>query len=321
MPAAKRAARAVLRVTDRARTAPQSTTLHLLVSRHPYEWLTSMRRNSFYANFHKGLPMPAFLTLEWMSVDLPAEGQARCSPLQFPTQCLLLGASGLRKRQYLLINCVHRLIVTCDIPGPNPSNCNDAKRSVSQRPCGKSVHHEFKSAKNCKAMHHLATVQPRSRENMSHHYLVTQCLHVAHIFSANGRTRTLSLTVRSLPAGWTNTSASRLLPSPTPRSPCYHSPGCTISRPLDLTGRQSSWETGTQTLASGSRRCWPCGLQSCGTGCGQSLGCVTLTVPRVATTCLTPGASDLQLSSEFPPSCPAARPACSSKHPSPDSRG
>ncbi len=54
----------------------------MLVSRHPYEWLTSMRRNAFYANFHKGLPMLAFLTLQWMSVVLSPAGQSRCSHSQ-----------------------------------------------------------------------------------------------------------------------------------------------------------------------------------------------------------------------------------------------
>ena len=26
----------------------------MLVTRHPYEWLDSVRRNAFYNNFHKG---------------------------------------------------------------------------------------------------------------------------------------------------------------------------------------------------------------------------------------------------------------------------
>jgi hypothetical protein len=55
----------------------QADTLHLLVTRHPYEWLSSMRQNGFYATFHKNQDMLTFLTLEWMSVDLSADDQAR----------------------------------------------------------------------------------------------------------------------------------------------------------------------------------------------------------------------------------------------------
>ena len=49
----------------------QESTLHVLVTRHPYEWLDSMRRNAFYNNFHKGQPMAKFLTLEYISLDVP----------------------------------------------------------------------------------------------------------------------------------------------------------------------------------------------------------------------------------------------------------
>ena len=31
----------------------QENALHVLVTRHPYEWLDSMRRNGFYTNFHR----------------------------------------------------------------------------------------------------------------------------------------------------------------------------------------------------------------------------------------------------------------------------
>ena len=51
--------------------ALQESTLHVLVTRHPYEWLDSMRRNAFYNNFHKGQPMAKFLTLEYISLDVP----------------------------------------------------------------------------------------------------------------------------------------------------------------------------------------------------------------------------------------------------------
>ncbi len=43
----------------------------MLVTRHPYEWLDSVRRNAFYNNFHKKQPMTKFLTLEYISLDVP----------------------------------------------------------------------------------------------------------------------------------------------------------------------------------------------------------------------------------------------------------
>jgi hypothetical protein len=55
----------------------QNETLHILVTRHPYEWLESMRRNAFYSGFHKGLEMDKFLTLEWMSLDIEPATQLR----------------------------------------------------------------------------------------------------------------------------------------------------------------------------------------------------------------------------------------------------
>mmetsp|Transcript_88751 Transcript_88751/g.236247 ORF Transcript_88751/g.236247 Transcript_88751/m.236247 type:complete len:632 (+) Transcript_88751:98-1993(+) len=54
----------------RADLAKADETLHVLVTRHPYEWIDSMRRNGFYTPFHKGLPMDKFLTLEWLSLDM-----------------------------------------------------------------------------------------------------------------------------------------------------------------------------------------------------------------------------------------------------------
>jgi hypothetical protein len=56
--------------------ARQGETLHILVTRHPYEWVSSMRRNAFYATFHKNLDMGSFLTLQWMSVDVKPEYQS-----------------------------------------------------------------------------------------------------------------------------------------------------------------------------------------------------------------------------------------------------
>ena len=50
----------------------------MLVTRHPYEWLDSMRRNAFYNNFHKGQPMAKFLTLEYISLDVN-NGLSRCA--------------------------------------------------------------------------------------------------------------------------------------------------------------------------------------------------------------------------------------------------
>ena len=47
--------------------------LHVLVTRHPYEWLDSMRRNAFYINFHKRQDMASFLTLEYTSLDVSDE--------------------------------------------------------------------------------------------------------------------------------------------------------------------------------------------------------------------------------------------------------
>mmetsp|Transcript_58976 Transcript_58976/g.156398 ORF Transcript_58976/g.156398 Transcript_58976/m.156398 type:complete len:560 (-) Transcript_58976:776-2455(-) len=63
-------------------------TLHILVTRHPYEWIESMQRNGFYAPFHKGLPMKQFLALEWLSLDmspshlLMVENHLRTNPPQ-----------------------------------------------------------------------------------------------------------------------------------------------------------------------------------------------------------------------------------------------
>jgi hypothetical protein len=50
----------------------------VLVTRHPYEWLDSVRRNAFYNNFHKKQPMTKFLTLEYISLDVP-DDQTRLS--------------------------------------------------------------------------------------------------------------------------------------------------------------------------------------------------------------------------------------------------
>ncbi len=52
--------------------------LHLLVTRHPYEWLDSMRRNAFYNNFHKGQNMSRFLTLQYTSLDV-RNTETRCA--------------------------------------------------------------------------------------------------------------------------------------------------------------------------------------------------------------------------------------------------
>mmetsp|Transcript_58962 Transcript_58962/g.156273 ORF Transcript_58962/g.156273 Transcript_58962/m.156273 type:complete len:478 (-) Transcript_58962:388-1821(-) len=66
----------------------QDETLHILVTRHPYEWIESMQRNGFYAPFHKGLPMKQFLALEWLSLDmspshlLMVENHLRTNPPQ-----------------------------------------------------------------------------------------------------------------------------------------------------------------------------------------------------------------------------------------------
>jgi hypothetical protein len=45
-------------------------TLHILVSRHPYEWLASMRQHPYYAGLHYDKSMTDFLTLEWASFRL-----------------------------------------------------------------------------------------------------------------------------------------------------------------------------------------------------------------------------------------------------------
>ena len=45
-------------------------TLNILVSRHPYEWLASMRRHPFYAGLHYDKSMTDFLTQEWASFRL-----------------------------------------------------------------------------------------------------------------------------------------------------------------------------------------------------------------------------------------------------------
>mmetsp|Transcript_58943 Transcript_58943/g.156120 ORF Transcript_58943/g.156120 Transcript_58943/m.156120 type:complete len:850 (-) Transcript_58943:192-2741(-) len=54
----------------RANLAKAGVTLHILATRHPYEWLESMQRNGFYAPFHKGLRMDKFLALEWISLEM-----------------------------------------------------------------------------------------------------------------------------------------------------------------------------------------------------------------------------------------------------------
>jgi len=48
----------------------EGETLHILVSRHPLEWLSSMRRHPFYAGLHYDKTMPEFLTQEWASFRL-----------------------------------------------------------------------------------------------------------------------------------------------------------------------------------------------------------------------------------------------------------
>jgi hypothetical protein len=45
-------------------------TLHILVSRHPYEWLASMRQHPYYAGLHYNKSMIDFLTQEWASFRL-----------------------------------------------------------------------------------------------------------------------------------------------------------------------------------------------------------------------------------------------------------
>ena len=47
----------------------------MLVTRHPYEWAASMRRNGFYAGLHKGREMDVFLTLEWMALWIQPQQQ------------------------------------------------------------------------------------------------------------------------------------------------------------------------------------------------------------------------------------------------------
>ena len=44
-------------------------TLYIHLTRHPYEWIQSMRRNPFWANLHKQKSMHDFISLEWMSLD------------------------------------------------------------------------------------------------------------------------------------------------------------------------------------------------------------------------------------------------------------
>ena len=49
----------------------------MLVTRHPYEWAASMRRNGFYASLHKGHDMATFLSLQWMSLEVQPNDQLR----------------------------------------------------------------------------------------------------------------------------------------------------------------------------------------------------------------------------------------------------
>lgn len=59
-----------------------NTTLFFLVTRHPYEWLQSMRRNPFWANCHKNRSLVDFMSLEWMSFN-----HTVC-PSHLPLKCL-----------------------------------------------------------------------------------------------------------------------------------------------------------------------------------------------------------------------------------------
>ena len=56
----------------------QEDTLHVFITRHPYEWAESMRRNAFYASLHKGREMGVYLTLEWLSMNIQTNAQKRC---------------------------------------------------------------------------------------------------------------------------------------------------------------------------------------------------------------------------------------------------
>jgi len=55
----------------RADFSKQDSTLNILVTRHPYEWLSSMKRHPFYAHLHYNMPsMEAFLLREWVSFQV-----------------------------------------------------------------------------------------------------------------------------------------------------------------------------------------------------------------------------------------------------------
>ena len=60
----------------RADLRNQHTTLHVLCTRHPYEWISSMHRHPYYAYMHQASPMIEFLTREWISFYQGAGGRA-----------------------------------------------------------------------------------------------------------------------------------------------------------------------------------------------------------------------------------------------------
>lgn len=67
----------------------QDTTLHILVTRHPYAWAKSMRSHPFYAPLHEKLSMQDFLTLEWISFkDNPGKygSRSHLKPKKSPRQ-------------------------------------------------------------------------------------------------------------------------------------------------------------------------------------------------------------------------------------------
>jgi len=61
--------------TRRADLDNQHNTINLLVTRHPYEWISSMQKHPYYAYMHEDVKMLDFVTREWLSFYHGAGGQ------------------------------------------------------------------------------------------------------------------------------------------------------------------------------------------------------------------------------------------------------
>eukprot|EP00292_Cryptomonas_paramecium_P011667 CAMPEP_0113727112 /NCGR_PEP_ID=MMETSP0038_2-20120614/40876_1 /TAXON_ID=2898 /ORGANISM="Cryptomonas paramecium" /LENGTH=306 /DNA_ID=CAMNT_0000657933 /DNA_START=675 /DNA_END=1596 /DNA_ORIENTATION=+ /assembly_acc=CAM_ASM_000170 len=88
----------------RANLENSSETLHILVTRHPYEWIDSMQKNGFYAPFHKKqIPHPGVDVAGHEPCEYPAGGGLPSRQSTHDSQCQQLaqrrlGAQGKPSR-------------------------------------------------------------------------------------------------------------------------------------------------------------------------------------------------------------------------------